>query len=65
MHIVDDQVGIVVANDLFEGEVFVDRFHDIPYCDARARDPRLIGMNSRIDGDSVHLMPPSIYPVTS
>lgn len=46
MDIFDGQIGIVVADDLVEGDVFVDQFQDILYRNARARDAWFAEVNS-------------------
>ena len=63
MDILDGQVRIVVANDLVEGDVLVNEFQDILHRNARARDAWLTEVNSWINSDSVHLIPPSFPPV--
>ena len=63
MDILDGLVGMVVANDLIEGDVFVDQIQDIPYRDARACDAWFAEVNSQINEVPVYLMPPSFFPV--
>ena len=57
MDIPDGQIGILVADDLVKGDVFVDQFQDILYRNACARDTWFAEVNSWINGDTVHLMP--------
>ena len=55
MDVSGGQLGVVVLNDLIEGEFLIDELQDILYRDSRTGDARFAEVDPGVNHDSVHV----------